>query len=57
MKKNNINLIIGTILFLLGSILWFVSLFLDSIEIILFYDKIAAGFFIVGSIFFLIDLL
>ena len=57
MAKKNINLIIGSLLFLLGSIIWFISLFLSEEETIIFYDKIAAALFIVGSVLFLLDLM
>ena len=52
MVKKNINLILGSLLFLLGSIIWFISLFLQDEETIIFYDKIAAALFIIGSFLF-----
>ena len=57
MGKKNMNLIIGSLLFLIGSVLWFISLFLQDEETIILYDKIAAALFIIGSIFFLVDLM
>ena len=57
MDKKNVNLIIGSLLFLLGSVLWFISLFLHDEETIIFYDKIAAALFIIGSVLFLLDLM
>jgi hypothetical protein len=59
MKSSNRNLLLvfGSLLFLFGSVLWFFSLYMENEERVLFYDKIAAGTFIIGSIFFFIDLI
>mgnify|MGYP001207619228 CR=1 FL=1 len=55
--NKSLLLVFGSLLFLFGSVLWFVSLYMENQDVILIYDKLAAGTFIIGSLLFLIDLM
>jgi hypothetical protein len=54
MVKKKLYIYYSSISYLIGSILWFLSLFLHEKNSIIFYDKLAALFYVIGSILLLL---